>query len=260
MIILSPEKIRYDSNFLNQIKKKAADTLRLIAYSRAHFADDLLNAYLSKITDYKTLLSIKNAQLEAQSEQEAKQYEVYLKNTVDFVTEELKNQVNFTSQVQLFQLFRLISPDAHSRHPNGFRKSDVQIGGFLCPEPKIINSLVSQVFENIKLIEEPIIKAIYLHHELIRIHPFVDGNGRTIRVAKNWMLMHEMNAPIFISDSKERKLYVKTLENSFLELKKHPGKWNQHLDGFFNQELQRLMHNNSKVFKHVHNVGESRGF
>ena len=64
-------------------------------------------------------------------------------------------------------------------------------------------------------IKNPIIRAIYFHHELIRIHPFADGNGRVTRIAKNWMLMYNLYPPIFINDAVEKKEYINTLSNSF---------------------------------------------
>jgi Fic family protein len=89
-------------------------------------------------------------------------------------------------------------------------------------------------------IKEPLIKALYFHHELIRIHPFSDGNGRTTRIAKNWMLMYSLYPPIFLRDEKEKKVYIDTLSSSFARLNKKPAEWNSHLNDFFNQEISRM--------------------
>lgn len=35
----------------------------------------------------------------------------------------------------------------------------------------------------------PIIRACYLHGEFVKIHPFVDGNGRTSRLLLNFELV-----------------------------------------------------------------------
>lgn len=83
----------------------------------------------------------------------------------------------------------------------------MQIGVYLCPNPEELNSLVSQLFYNLESISHPLIKAIYLHHELIRIHPFIDGNGRTVRIAKNWIFMYNLYPLIFIKDEIEKKEY-----------------------------------------------------
>jgi len=55
--------------------------------------------------------------------------------------------------------------------------------------------------------------AAYAHHELVRIHPFVDGNGRTARLLMNLILMRNGYPPIVILN-KERKKYFDTLEKA----------------------------------------------
>ncbi len=198
---------------------------------------------------------MKNAQLEAQSELEAKQYTQRLNETLSFITNEIKDNVNFDSEIQLFQLFRLISPESHSSHPNKYRDKLVQIGKYLCPEPDMVPRLVSELFFQMSQINNPIIKAIYFHHELIRIHPFSDGNGRTTRMAKNWMLMYNLYSPIFISDGTEKNEYVRTLEESFITLERRPDEWNKYLENFFQQELLRLRSNTESVYDFVKNKG-----
>ena len=55
--------------------------------------------------------------------------------------------------------------------------------------------------------------AAYAHHELVRIHPFVDGNGRTARLLMNLILMREGYPPVVII-KKERKKYFDSLEKA----------------------------------------------
>lgn len=258
MILFPINEIKIDPKETSEIKEIVESTIRLIAYSRQHLADDLLNSYISKTTSFKELLSIKNAQMEAQNEEEAIDYAILLRQAMDFITDELKKSVNLTSEIQLFQLFRLVSPDSHTEHPNKYRSTLVQIGQYLCPDPAKVPSLVSELFYRSNQIQNPIIRAIYFHHELIRIHPFVDGNGRTVRMAKNWMLMFDLYSPIFISGRSEKEEYISTLEKSFLFLNKNPGKWNEHLESFFHQELNRLRKNCLSVFDIVKETGNYR--
>lgn len=243
---------------LAQIKHNIDTTLRLITFSREHLADDLLNAYIKKTTSLKELLSVKNAQMEAENEMEAEIYTKLLKTSLDFVSNEILLDIQFKNEVQLFQLFRLISPDSHARHPNKYRHYDVQIGRYACPEPERVPGLVSELFYQMKKIENPLIRAIYFHHELIRIHPFSDGNGRTTRMAKNWMLMYKLCPPIFISNAIEKKEYVEALEQSFLYLSKGVYDWNDKLELFFEQELDRLINSTHDVFVTVSNAGNTR--
>jgi len=55
--------------------------------------------------------------------------------------------------------------------------------------------------------------AAYIHHELVKIHPFVDGNGRTARLLMNLILMREGYPPIVIMN-RERKKYFDALEKA----------------------------------------------
>lgn len=258
MRLLPPEKIVFNYLKYKEIKSVMESTFRLIMFSRKHLADDLLNAYLDQTTNFKELLSIKNAQMEAQNETEAKQYALLLNKAVDFITDEIQYNVNFLTEVQLFQLFRIISPEAHASHPNRYRDQLVQIGRYICPEPKEVPALVNQLFHRMNSIDNPISRAIYFHHEMIRIHPFSDGNGRTIRMAKNWMLMHDLYPPIFISDSDEKTEYITSLENSFDYLLRNGASWNEHLAAFFEQELNRLLRNAITIHDKVRVVGNMR--
>ncbi|HCU01184.1 TPA: cell filamentation protein Fic, partial [Candidatus Nomurabacteria bacterium] len=52
--------------------------------------------------------------------------------------------------------------------------------------------------------------ASILHHKLVYIHPFFDGNGRTSRLAMNIILM-QVGFPLVIVMKNDRKRYYKTL-------------------------------------------------
>jgi Fic family protein len=97
-----------------------------------------------------------------------------------------------------------------------------------------------------------------LHHELIRIHPFVDGNGRVTRIAKNWILMYNMYPPIFINDAVEKKEYIDTLSKSFSELNKNCTVWNEFTYLFFEQELDRLIKNLILLYDSINAIGKVR--
>lgn len=258
MELLPISEIDVDPFKVQEVERIMKSTFRLITFSRKHLADDLLNTYLASTTNLQELLSIKNAQMEAQNDEEAQNYLITLNHTLLFVANEIKQQVDFKSELQLFQLFRSISPESHLNHPNRYRDKLVQIGGHICPESNEIPSLVSALFFNINQIKNPIIRAIYFHHELIRIHPFIDGNGRTTRIAKNWILMYNLYPPIFIRDEQEKTSYINTLSDSFSQLAKEPKEWNNYLSAFFNQEIERLRFNSQLVYEAVEKLGEIR--
>ncbi len=258
MELLELEVIQINKKKIDEIDNIMKSIYRLIVYSRHHLDDDLLDIYLNGVNSLKELLSIKNAQMEAQNEEEAKLYVQNLKVSLDFVIEEIVLNINFQKELQLFQLLRLVSPETNAIHPNRYRQSHVQIGTHICPEPAAVPQLVSELFYKIESISNPIIKAIYFHHELIRIHPFVDGNGRVTRIAKNWMLMYNLYPPIFINDAPQKKEYISTLSNSFKELMNHPKKWNQYTEAFFEQELDRILRNASLLYESINILGKAR--
>jgi len=89
---------------------------------------------------------------------------------------------------------------------------DMQIGAYIYPDQNDVPQLIAN----------PIIKAIYLHHKISRISPFVNGNVSVTRVAKNWMLIYDLYPPIFINNASKK--YYATLSKSFRELDNSPKK------------------------------------
>jgi Fic family protein len=57
----------------------------------------------------------------------------------------------------------------------------------------------------------PVVKATLLHGEFVKIHPFIDGNGRTSRLLLNFELMKNGYPPIIIKKD-ERAKYYDTLD------------------------------------------------
>lgn len=240
MLLIPTDNIKIEQSVLDDIDNKSKSIYRAITFCKKTSSKALLDSFVNSTNSLTELLSIKNAQMEAETEEEIKVYQRNLNKTILFVVNEIKNGFNISSQVQLFQLFRLISPESHKLHPNQYRRSIVQIGRYICPNPEKLNGLVTQLFSNLESISHPLVRAIYLHHELIRIHPFIDGNGRTTRIAKNWILMYNLYPPIFIKDEFEKKEYIETLGKSFKSLEKNNHIWNQDTNLFFEQELNRV--------------------
>ena len=238
--LIAPNLIQVDQTTLDQIERESKSIYRAITFCKKTSSKALLDNFVNSTNSLTELLSIKNAQMEAETQEELEVYHTNLKKTIIYVVSEIKNEIDFTSQIQLFQLFRLISPESHHLHPNQYRNKLVQIGSYLCPNPEEINSLMTQLFYNLNQISNPLLKAIYFHHELIRIHPFIDGNGRTTRIAKNWILMFNLYPPIFIRDEIEKTEYIASLSNSFKTLQKNKTKWNNETNLFFQQELNRI--------------------
>ena len=102
-----------------------------------------------------------------------------------------------------------------------YRTSNVRIAGSKTTPPsysKILN-LMEEYISNIqKLKLHPIKKAAFIHHELVRIHPFLDGNGRVSRLITNLHLMKMGYPPIVLKKEYRRKYYqvLQTADNGDL--------------------------------------------
>ncbi len=258
MILFPANAIVINQKKVDKLDSILKSVLRLVIFSRTHKADDVLDTYLTSIIDLKQLVAIKNAQLEAQDETEAAEYLQHLKLSLEFVADEINNKQDFENELQLFQLLRIISPETNAKHPNKYRQTEVMVGGHSCPEPNMIPSLMSQLFYQMNSITNPIIKSIYLHHEMIRIHPFADGNGRITRIAKNWLLMFDLYPPIFIDEVSQKKDYIAALSNSFYALVKSPAIWNSCIELFFDQQLDILIDTCQQLLNKVDKIGLRR--
>jgi Fic family protein len=53
----------------------------------------------------------------------------------------------------------------------------------------------------------PVVRAALAHHRLVAVHPFVDGNGRTARLAMNLLLMRDGYPPTIIENAHRRQYY-----------------------------------------------------
>jgi Fic family protein len=100
-----------------------------------------------------------------------------------------------------------IDQDFAGRIRNGY----VRITGanFQPPRPELCAELLDQMIED--YIHEPVIdpiqQAAVLHHRLVWIHPFFDGNGRTARLVMNLSLMKAGYPPAIILQQDRKKYY-----------------------------------------------------
>ena len=95
-----------------------------------------------------------------------------------------------------------------------YRNSEVIIGGAkhkppaAFEVPKMMTDLIKWYSDNQKL--HPVELASIIHHRLVYIHPFFDGNGRTSRLVMNIILM-QAGFPLVVVMKNDRKRYYATL-------------------------------------------------
>lgn len=105
-----------------------------------------------------------------------------------------------------------------------YRTVPVMISGstHMPPQPYLIEKQMEDFILRFKQMEiekvHSVLIAAYLHDELVRIHPFIDGNGRTSRLLMNLYLLRHGYVIITLKGSNDAKVnYYKALEKSHTE-------------------------------------------
>ena len=102
-----------------------------------------------------------------------------------------------------------------------YRKEEVRISGagFTPPVGNEMYMQIKNLYEDLKIKKNelnPIELAAWTHAEFVRIHPFIDGNGRTSRLLMNYQLLIHGYLPISVA--KENRL-------DYYNAQKQAGEW-----------------------------------
>ena len=130
-------------------------------------------------------------------EQEIRNY--YL--ALEFLSKKIKKKIPFSIDLLLEVQKQIVSGESSEKiglrgaMPPGvlFAVYDSKTGipKYIPPEysevPKLLKELEGYINESD---DHPIIKAAVLHYQLVTIHPFEDGNGRTARIMSNYLLSY----------------------------------------------------------------------
>jgi len=98
-----------------------------------------------------------------------------------------------------------------------YRSIAVRISGSMVvlPNPVKVPDLMARLTREIVRAQNshPVELAAEAHYQLVTIHPFVDGNGRTARLLMNLILMQNGYPPALIR-KRDRLRYIKSLEQA----------------------------------------------
>lgn len=114
-------------------------------------------------------------------------------------------------------IHQLVLKDIDDQNAGRYRSENVIIKGATHIPPDYLK--VPELMEKLILNYEnwnkfhPIIQAVLLHGELVKIHPFVDGNGRTSRLLMNLDLMSHGYNPVIIK-KEDRLEYYEALDKA----------------------------------------------
>lgn len=140
-------------------------------------------------------------------------------DALGFLYETIEHNTQQTiSEVFIRELHRLVVRETQREEAGVYRKVNVMIAGsgHTPPEasevPAKMSGLIRWVRANQKRLH-PIELAAYLHHKLVHIHPFTDGNGRTARLIMNLILLHE-GYPLVVVLKNDRRKYYRVLSQA----------------------------------------------
>jgi Fic family protein len=143
---------------------------------------------------------------------EAKNHTEALAFVFDLVDKEKRH--TFSEQL-IRTLHQLVVQDTEKEWAGKYRTSNVMITGtdHKPPEAIEVSGLMSDLIDwmrKIKATLSPVELSALLHHRLVHIHPFFDGNGRTARLAMNVFLLQK-GYPLVIILKNDRKKYYRVL-------------------------------------------------
>jgi Fic family protein len=139
---------------------------------------------------------------------------------IEFIKEIAKTDIDITEYI-IKQINALILQGINREQAGEYRNVPVMIVGskHIPPQPYLIQSQMENFIYTYKNMElnniHPVLIASYLHDELVKIHPFIDGNGRTSRLLMNLYLISK-GYPITIlkGDNDSKIIYYTALEES----------------------------------------------
>ena len=108
-------------------------------------------------------------------------------------------------------IHQLVLKEIDDDNAGKYRDENVKIKGatHIPPDYLIVPELMEKLIINYEDWKKyhPIIRAALLHGELVKIHPFVDGNGRTSRLVMNLSLMNSGYLPVIVKKENRLEYY-----------------------------------------------------
>lgn len=123
------------------------------------------------------------------------------RKVIEFIDEEAKRKIDKITELLIKKLHRIITDKILSAEQMGeYRNKQVIIKNSSTGEvtfrpppplelPFLMREFIYWLNRDDKDSLHPVLKAGITHHELVRIHPFIDGNGRVARVVATLILL-----------------------------------------------------------------------
>lgn len=135
----------------------------------------------------------------------------------DYATDVLQNQPEI-SEADILSLHRRVLYSTNNTEAGFLRRTGVRVAGSqtIFPNPLKVPDLVAALVESINHLPaalHPIVHAAHVHLDFVKIHPFVDGNGRTARLLMN-VLLRRAGFPAVPIYPKDRREYLTAIEQA----------------------------------------------
>lgn len=132
------------------------------------------------------------------------------KEAIEYIEDLVSKNVKL-SEYDIRSIHYLILKEIDSTNAGKYRNENVFISGAKHVPPVYMNvpykmqNLIDQ-YQSWKVFH-PIVRACYLHGEFVKIHPFIDGNGRTARLLLNFELIQSGYPPVVIKTENRADYY-----------------------------------------------------
>jgi len=132
------------------------------------------------------------------------------KEAIEYIEDLVSKNVKL-SEYDIRSVHYLILKEIDSTNAGKYRNENVFISGAKHVPPVYMNvpykmqNLIDQ-YQSWKDFH-PVVRACFLHGEFVKIHPFIDGNGRTARLLLNFELIQSGYPPVVIKTENRADYY-----------------------------------------------------
>lgn len=168
-----------------------------------------------------------------------------LKNLYNTFVSELRyihndKNIELINEQTLFRVHKLISQDlVYSEESGSLRSRAVRISGtqFTPPSDLVeIKFKLAEIFYYQDKIKNPLEQAVFLHCNLAKLQPFIDGNKRTVRMIESISLMNNGIIPIY-STKEEDIINYRSALIEFYET----NNYDLYVEYFLNKQYERII-------------------
>lgn len=135
----------------------------------------------------------------------------------DYATDVLEAKASLAA-TDLLELHRRVLYSTNQHEAGFFRRGSVRVAGSqtIVPNPLKVPELIDRLIDDINHRPDdvhPVVHAALMHLDFVKIHPFVDGNGRTARILMN-LLLRRGGYPAIPIYPNDRLAYLNAIEHA----------------------------------------------